>query len=186
MNETSHLQLLASPHIRLHGGVDYGMYNFFRSAMDNHAGGALVVAMTTLGGDPEIARVMGEDVRLFCQNTGCPALFLGRVAVYSAGATFMSFFLPENRYCTHGTRIMIHERQIARTININGPLRDCVGTLKAVLHEIEESIAIEEEGFANLITKSDIGIDEVRAKANCNWYIGADQAQARGLIAGVI
>ncbi len=142
-----HYPKLANPHIRLNGPVDFNMYNSFRSVMNMPPDGDLVIAVTTLGGDPEVARAMGEDIRLHCAQSGRLALFLGKVAVYSAGATFMSYFRRENRFLTLGTRLLLHERQIDRTIHITGPLRSCVAQLNAVLNEIEESVKIEDEGF---------------------------------------
>lgn len=177
---------LLMPAIRLHGAVDYGMYASFRSVMDNPPAGEFAVAITTLGGDPEVGRMMGEDVRLHCQTAGNNILFLGRVAVYSAGATFMSYFRRENRWLTHGTRLLIHERQIEKTIGIKGPLRSCIATLKASLAEIEESIRIEEEGFANIVAQSDLTLDEVRERAHHDWYVEAGEALRLGLVAGVV
>ena len=45
----------------------------------------LVCSITTLGGDPEMARAMGDDIRLLRDYQGRETLFLGKVAVYSAG-----------------------------------------------------------------------------------------------------
>ncbi|MBT2189007.1 ATP-dependent Clp protease proteolytic subunit [Sphingobium sp. H33] len=177
---------LAYPHIRLNGPVDLAMYNSFRSVMNNPPADEIVIALTTLGGDPEVARVMGEDIRLFGEQTGNNALFLGKVAVYSAGATFMSYFRRENRFLTHGTRILIHERQLHKTVELGGPLRACADQLRATLNEIEESIRIEEEGFANLIVQSNIPIEDVRQKAPHNWYLDAEEAMRLGLVLDVI
>lgn len=177
---------LATPHIRLLGPVDAGMYASFRSVMDNPPDADLVVWLTTLGGDPEVARAMGEDIRLHCARSGRTALFLGKVAVYSAGATFMSYFRRENRFLTHGTRLLLHERQLQTTITLSGPLRSCVARLKAVLNEIEESIRIEDEGFANIVDQSDITLDRLRACAPENWYIEAVEAKALGLVLDLI
>lgn len=181
-----HYPKLANPHIRLNGPVDLAMYNSFRSVMNNPPNDELVIAMTTLGGDPEVARVMGEDIRLFGELTGHNALFLGKVAVYSAGATFMSYFRRENRFLTHGTRLLIHERQMHRTIELAGPLNVCVTQLRAVLHELEESIRIEEEGFANLVMQSDIPLADVQQRAPHNWYIEAEEAKRLGLVLDVV
>ena len=179
--------LLAAPHVRLSGNVDDTMYARFREQMDAApAEGPIVVSITTLGGDPELARAMGEDIRLLGQYQGRDCLFLGKVAVYSAGATFMSYFRRENRFLTHGTRIMVHERQLTKTINLNGPLRMCVSSLKAALHEIEQSIRIEEEGFRQLVDQSGIDFDTLREKAPENWYIEAEEARDLGLILDVI
>ena len=175
------------PHVRLHGTVDNFMYDTFCDQLAACPDqGTLVVTITTLGGDPEIARAMGDDIRLLREFKGRETLFLGKVAVYSAGATFMSAFPVENRFLASGTRLMIHERQISKSVNLNGPLRMVVASLKAKLHEIETSIDIEEEGFRDLIKGSQVGFDEVHAKAPENWYIGAEEARDRGLVLDVI
>lgn len=68
-------------------------------------------------------------------------MFLGKAAIYSAGTTFMSFFARTNRYLTRGTRLMVHERKLNKTLNIDGPLTTCVTTVKASLKEIQASMA---------------------------------------------
>ncbi|ASY43862.1 MAG: peptidase S14 [Sphingobium sp.] len=176
------------PSIMLSGVVDHGMYLHFKNCLSNAPQqGLVVVEISTLGGDPEIARLMGEDIRFHSDLYPERRLvFLGRTAVYSAGATFMSFFATENRYVTRGTRIMIHERLITKNIQLSGPLSTCIATLKATLNEIESSIAIQNEGFQNLILGSDISMEELLQKAPENWYLEANEAQARGLIAAVL
>lgn len=176
------------PTIMLSGVVDHGMYLHFKNCLANAPqDGLVVVEISTLGGDPEIARLMGEDIRfhsdLYPQRR---MVFLGRTAVYSAGATFMSFFAAENRYLTRGTRLMIHERLITKNIQLSGPLSTCIATLKATLNEIESSIAIQNEGFQNLILGSDVTMEELLQKAPENWYLEANEAQARGLVAAVL
>jgi ATP-dependent protease ClpP protease subunit len=178
---------LANPHIRLSGTVDYDMYRQFQAGLAAApTDGPLVVAITTLGGDPEVARAMGEDIRLLSVYQGRDAIFLGKVAVYSAGATFMSYFRRENRFLTRGTRIMVHERLITKDVHLEGPLRMCVATLKAALHEIEHSILIEEEGFRLLVDQSNIPFETLRDKAPENWYIEAEEARDLGLVLDVI
>lgn len=82
------------------------MYASFRQQLDAApAEGLVVVELPTLGGDPEVARMMGEDVRLHSQvEPNRRFVFLGKAAIYSADTTFMSFFARENRYPTRGTR----------------------------------------------------------------------------------
>lgn len=190
MSDTSNARrypLLALPHVRLSGVVDEYMYQGFRQQLEQcPPEGTLVVTITTLGGDPEVARAMGDDIRLLREFHGREILFLGKVAVYSAGATLMAAFPVEHRFLTRRTRLLIHERQISKSINLNGPLRMMVPSLKAALHEIEHSVMIEEEGFRALIDGSSVTFDEVHAKAPSNWYIEADEARARGLVLDVI
>ncbi|MBW4331179.1 ATP-dependent Clp protease proteolytic subunit [Stakelama sp. CBK3Z-3] len=186
-SKASQYPLLANPHVHLSGPVDQAMYQSFREQLGNAPDeGTLVVAISTLGGDPEVARLMGDEVRLMRDYTGRETLFLGKVAVYSAGATFMAAFPVEKRFLTKGTRIMIHERLITKTVNLSGPLRSCVDTLKANLHEIEHSIRIEEEGFRDLVAGSKIAFEKVRERAPENWYIEADEARDLELVLDVI
>jgi ATP-dependent protease ClpP protease subunit len=182
------ISIFRMPAILLSGPVDYIMYNNFRAQLGNAPpDGVIVVELSTLGGDPEVARMMGEDIRYHSDlDPNRRFVFLGKAAIYSAGTTFMSFFLPENRYLTRGTRLMIHERKLAKTVNINGPLTTCVAAAKSVVHEIEASIKIQNEGFENLIRGSKVTMDEVLTSAPNDWYIEAQQAQQMGLIAAVI
>lgn len=87
------------PSILLTGTVDYAMYQSFRQQLAAApAEGLVSVELSTLGGDPEVARMMGEDVRFTSEiMPGRRIVFLGKAAIYSAGTTFMSFFARENR-----------------------------------------------------------------------------------------
>ncbi len=98
----------------------------------------------------------------------------------------MGFFARQNRYLTRGTRLMIHERKMDKTLEISGPLTTCVASVKAMLHEIEHSIAIQNEGFEMLIAGSSVTMDDVLTRAPNNWYIEASEAQSLGLIEGII
>ncbi len=179
--------LLAIPHIQLHGPVDGDMYASFKAQLvAAPTEGPLVVSITTLGGDPEMARAMGDNIRLLREYTGRETLFLGKVAVYSAGATFMSAFPVDSRFLTRNTRIMIHERQMTSTVELNGPLNTLRYTLEAKLHEIEDSINIQEEGFRDLVKGSKVDIEDLKAKAPSNWYIEAEEARELGLILDII
>lgn len=179
--------LLAIPHIQLHGPVDGDMYDSFKAQLvAAPTDGPLVVAITTLGGDPEMARAMGDNIRLLREYTGRETLFLGKVAVYSAGATFMSAFPVDSRFLTRNSRIMIHERQMQSTIELNGPLNTLRYALEAKLNEIRDSIDIQEEGFRDLVKGSNIELEDLKAKAASNWYIEAEDARDLGLILDVI
>lgn len=177
-----------APAILLSGPVDYDMYKSFRSQLDaSKKEGLVVTELSTLGGDPEVARMMGEDIRFHSENSqNARFVFLGKAAIYSAGATFMSFFSAGNRYLTRGTRLMIHERKLDKQLHINGPLTTCVATVTAALHEIEASIAIQNEGFESLIRGSKVTTEEVLSLAPGNWYIEANEAKSLGLVEDVL
>ncbi len=187
-NEILPATAFKSPAIALSGVVDYEMYTKFREQFDKAGDKNLVVIeLSTLGGDPEVARMMGEDVRFASEME--PArrfVFFGKAAIYSAGTTFMSFFVRQNRYLARGTRLMIHERKLSKQLVIDGPLTTCVAVVKATLNEIESSIAIQNEGFANLILGSSVTLDEVLKRAPSNWYLEANEAKKLGLVEAVL
>ncbi|MBI0476491.1 peptidase S14 [Sphingomonas sp. MA1305] len=179
--------LLARPHVQLHGPVDEGMYDRFKSQLAAApADGPLVVSLTTLGGDPEMGRAMGDDIRLLRDHSGRDALFLGKVAVYSAGATFMAAFPVERRFLTRNTRLMLHERQMTGSLDLSGPLTTLPVVLKAKLHEIEQSVLIQEEGFRAIVAGSQVTFEQLRDRARSNWYVEAEEAKALGLVLDVI
>jgi hypothetical protein len=171
-----------SPAIALSGVVDYEIYTKFRTQFDNASEQDIVVIeLSTLRGDPE------EDVRFASEME--PArlfFFLGKAAIYSAGTTFMSFFVRLNRYLARGTRLMIHERKLSKQLVIDGPLTTCVAVVKATLNEIECSIAIQNEGFQNLVLGSSVTLEEVLQKAPSNWYLEAQEAKNLGLVEAVL
>src|ERR1700742_2434916 len=178
----------ARPSILLAGPVDYAMYETFRRQLEATGSEPLVIVeLSTLGGDPEVARMMGEDIRYHSElHPDRHFVFLGKAAIYSAGTTFMSFFARDNRYLTRGARLMIHERKMDKQLHISGPLTTCIATVKATLHEIEASIAIQNEGFENLIRDSKVTMENVLEKAPFNWYIEAQEALQLGLIKAVL
>ncbi|MFS2111076.1 ATP-dependent Clp protease proteolytic subunit [Sphingomonas sp. Sphisp140] len=186
-SQATRYPLLARPHVALSGPVDQAMYASFREQLGAAPReGTLVVSLSTLGGDPEVARLMGDEIRLLRDYSGREILFLGKVAVYSAGATFMAAFPADKRFLTRGTRLMIHERQIQSTLALSGPLRMQVASLKAKLHEIEESVRIEEEGFRDIVSGSTVSFEQVSERAPANWYIEAEEARSLGLVLDII
>ncbi|EMD81799.1 ATP-dependent Clp protease proteolytic subunit [Pacificimonas flava] len=186
MSDEDRSRVLSATQIRLIGAVDEAMYSSFRSQLAaSPTEGALVIAITTLGGNPEVARAMGDDVRLLSE-TGRQMMMVGKSAVYSAGATFMASFPIKDRYLTANSSLLLHERQMSKTVTLNGPLRSCTAQLNATLNEIKHSIEIEEAGFRALVEGSDITFKELQEKAPRNWYVGAEEALERGLIAGII
>jgi hypothetical protein len=191
MSETSAALVAAdfrTPSVALSGPIDYLMYVNFRDQLARAPeAGLVVIELSTLGGDPEVARMMGEDVRYHTDlDPARRFVLLGKAALYSAGTTFMSFFSRENRYLRRGTRLMVHERNLSKALQIDGPLTTCITTVRGTLNEIEASIAIQNEGFENLVRGSNVTMDEVLKKASFNWYIEAQEALAAGLIGGVV
>ena len=81
---------------------------------------------------------------------------------------------------------MLHERGMTSTINLSGPLTTLPAVLKAKLNEIEHSIAIQDEGFRDIVAGSKVGFEQLRERATSNWYIEAEEARDLGLVLDVI
>jgi ATP-dependent protease ClpP protease subunit len=177
-----------NPAVALSGMIDYAMYVSFRQQFNNaNAQDFIVIELATLGGDPEVARMMGEDIRFATEMAPQRRfVFLGKAAIYSAGTTFMSFFARENRYLTRGSRLMIHERLLTKDLPLNGPLTTCLAAVQTAVNEIECSIAIQNEGFQNLVNGSKVTLEEVIRRAPTNWYVEAQEALKLGLIEAVL
>jgi ATP-dependent protease ClpP protease subunit len=182
------VELSEPPTVSLHGPVDDGMLSVWLDALatTRSGTGALVLELSTTGGDAEVGRRMAEDVRLFRERTGRRALFLGRTTVYSAGVTIMAGFHRADRWLSKDAALMIHGRKLEKTLNIQGPLRFERPRVEALLAEIDEGMRIERAGFEQLIEGSDIAMEELQTQTAGDWYLTSEQALRRRLIAGLI
>jgi len=146
-----------------------------------------IIDMTTLGGDPELARRMIVEVDAARERLrGRRLVFVGKTVVYSAGCTFMAAFPREDRYLTDDATLLIHCRQLQQTIELDGPIRAHLPKLKSMIHQLETGIELEEDNFERLVEGSDVQMDELLEKALYNWYVPAEEAVERKLVAGII
>lgn len=181
-------ELAATPTVSLHGAVDEGMLGVWLEALAKARTGseALVVELSTTGGDADIGRRIAEDVRLFRERSGRRALFLGRTTVYSAGVTIMAGFQRADRWLSRDTTLLIHGRKLQKSIDFHGPLRSERDKAEALMAEIDDGLRVERSGFEMLIEGSDVGLEELEAKTVGDWYLTADDALDRRLVAGLI
>jgi hypothetical protein len=181
-------ELAATPTVSLHGAIDEGMLSVWLEALAKarNGSGPLVLELGTTGGDAEVGRRMAEDVRLFRERTGRRTLFLGRTTVYSAGVTVMAGFPQADRWLSRDTNLLIHGRKLKRRLELNGPLRSERSRAEAVLAEIEDGLRLERAGFEQLIEGSDVTLEELEGRTVGDWYLTAQQALDRGLVAGLV
>ena len=181
-------QSLASPGIRLYGTMDAAMYAEFSEMLSEQApGGPIVIALTTMDGDPEIARSMAEDIRLLRDRGRREIIFLGKTAVYSAGVLFMAAFPVGQRYLTRATKLLITENKRAQPIQLpGGSLRSVASQLEHARREIQREIDQEDDDFRAISEGSNVSVQELREKAPGDWHITASEAKAMGLIAEVV
>ncbi|HMJ92749.1 MAG TPA: peptidase S14 [Allosphingosinicella sp.] len=181
-------KILDRPTLSVTGEIDSQATRDFLDALRKAEDGEGDVALelTTLGGDAEMARRIVLEIGLARKRTGKRFLFLGKTVVYSAGVTVMSAFPREDRWLTEDAVLLIHCRQLDKSIEISGPMRASLPELDAVRAQIENGLKLEERNFRRLIEGSDVGMTELCEKAVHNWYVDAEEALKRGLIAGIV
>ena len=175
------------PDIRLHGPVDDKMLEDFFSQLD-HAlshNGLILMELMTAGGNADVGGRMAQHIRLLRED-GREMHFLGATTVYSAGVTIMGGFAPECRHLTHGTTLLIHERQATAFELPSGPLSAIIQIAKSKVREMSNGLELQKNGFKDLIEGTDVSEEEIHSKARTNWYISAEEALNRRLIAGVV
>ena len=179
--------ILSSPQISLVGEIDKSSVERFLDQLRaaEKGGGDIALDQTTQGGDPEMARRIVSEVEAARTRLRGRFLFLGKSVVYSAGITIMSAFPCRDRWLARETMLMIHGRKLDKTVEISGPIRASIPMVEALRRQMEVAVQLEEIGFRRLIDGCALGIEELREKALYNWYLTAEEAVERGLVAGI-
>jgi hypothetical protein len=178
---------LLKPHVRLYGSVDDAMFDSFHRQMDAaHNEQAVVVELMTFGGDADVGRRLALDIRMAQKHCGRTFYFVGKTAVYSAGVTIMAAFPQANRCLTNDTVLLIHGRHMEKQVNLFGPLSAGIIIARAALSQLEIGMHLEQEGFGELIAGSDITQHEINHLAATNWYLTAEEAFNRKLVASLL
>lgn len=179
---------LALPDIRLFGTVDDAMFQSciaqFNGLIDRPD--PVVVQLTTLGGAADTGRRIAREIGMRCRALNRRVVMVGLTNVYSAGVTIMSGFRREDRFLSPRCSLLIHERQMDSHIHFFGPLSAVKLVTLGKLKEIEEGIALQNEGFRELIEGSSVTFDEICKMAAETTYLTAQEALDRGLIAGIL
>ncbi len=177
---------LAAPNVRLHGVVDEAMLDRWLDQTAALGTAALVLELTTTGGDADVARRIADDVRLFRTRDGRRTLFLGKTVVHSAGVTILGGFERSDRWLTRDAAMLVHGRKLAKTLNLDGPLRSERPKVEAVLAEIDDGLRAERAEFLKFVEGSDVTLEELESRIAGDWRLTAEEALRRGLIAGVV
>ena len=178
---------LAAPNVRLYGQVNDEMLGRWieQTAPLRDGSAPLVLELSTVGGDAEVGRRIADDVRLL-RDAGVSTRFVGKTMIYSAGATIMGGFLKADRWLSPDAVVMVHGRKLSKCLKLDGSLRSERAGVEALLAEIDDGIRIERVEFAKFIEGSDVTLDEIDRQTVGNWYISAEDALKRCLIAGII
>lgn len=182
-------ELLHHPTIRLHGEVGHPMLDTLLDGFASAEGGEgpVAIEVCTLGGDAEVGRRMVLEIGLARERLkGRHLVFIGKTTVYSAGVTIMSAFPRDDRFVTADGVFLIHCRQLQKTVELSGPMRGSLPLVEALCRQLKLGCEMEIDGFERLIAGSEIEIDEVLEHGLHNWYLTAEDALKRKLIAGIV
>lgn len=176
------------PHVELIGELTEDRAVDFIKRLQDVAEGTepLLISVTTVGGDADLARRILLELSRLRQRSARRIAFIGKTQCYSAGVSIMSAFPVADRYLTGDCWLLIHCRQLDKTVEISGPMRESLPYVEAVAAQIRVGKQLEDETFTRLIEGSDIGFDEIAGKAPSNWYLSASEALERRLVAGVV
>jgi ATP-dependent protease ClpP protease subunit len=179
---------LARATVRLSGSVGHPMVaSFFDQLLPVlEVDGAILVELFTDGGDAEIGRRLAEEVRLLRQQHGRDMWFLGKTLVASAGVTVMAAFPKAKRWLTRDAALLIHGRRMTKDLHLEGPLGSCRRVLEEMIADIDHGLRLEQRGFAELIEGSNVDAEEAARRAYGGWYLSAEEALSRGLVAGLV
>lgn len=180
--------LLFEPNIRIFGPIDnatvWDVLNKLEEIRKTDA--PVVLELTTQGGDADAALRIALEIRLCRRWHGRQTHFIGKTNVMSAGITIMSAFPRECRALTDDTELLIHERRMTKTINLEGPMGSNIQILREQLALVEAAERVERRGFEDLADGSTLSADEIFRRAKENFYLTAHEAYDLGLVASVI
>lgn len=176
------------PQVRLTGELDAARARDVIEALsrldsDNRG---ILVEVTTPGGDAELGRRLVLEIERTRKRAGRRTIFIGKTQCYSAGVTIMSAFPVRDRYLTRDCWLLIHCRRLDETVQISGPIRESLPQIEAIAAQIRVGTRLEDGTFGRLIAGSDIEMDEIYKRTPCNWYLSAEEALERRLVAGLV
>jgi ATP-dependent protease ClpP protease subunit len=180
--------LLPNPNLRIYGSINDSTvwYVLDRIEEIRKTDSPLVLELTTQGGDADAATRIALEIRLFRRLCRRETYFVGKTNVMSAGITIMAAFPRRCRCLTDDTTLLIHERRITKTIQLDGPMAANGQILREQLALVETAARVEKSTFAELAEGSTLSPDEILERAKGNFYMTADEALEFGLIASVI
>ena len=176
------------PDVRLFGSVDDAFLTTFLASFGAAciAGKDPVVELMTDGGVADIGYRIAEEIRMAQEAFGVRPLFLGKTSVFSAGVTIMSGFPAERRYLARNTTLLIHERRTDKHVHVTGQLSASIRVARELVAELEAGLRVQNEGFGHLVEGTDVSYDEVLERAATGWYLSAQEALDRRLVAGIL
>lgn len=172
--------------ICLFGEINEDMLgSFLKQKAEAPTDRALVIELSTSGGDADVGRRLAQEIRLW-RRGGQAQYFFGKSYVYSAGISIMAAFERERRFLSADCQLLIHERKIQKELRLDGPLKACQVQVNGMLAQIEAGLRLEREGFAELVDGSAVTLADLQGRVcEKDWYLSALEAQRLGLVSGI-
>ncbi|MBY3180062.1 peptidase S14 [Rhizobium leguminosarum] len=181
-------RFLLKPNVRIYGPIDdkavWDVLDQIQKVLASDE--RLVFELSTSGGDADAARRIGLEIRLLREWHERETLFVGKTFVMSAGITIMAAFPRNCRFLTSDTQLLIHERRIDRSVDVDGPMRANIQILSEQLESVKAAERVEKDGFAEFAAHSSISCDELYERAKSNFYLTAQEALEMRLIEAII
>ena len=181
-------ELLFHPNLSINGSITPDTVGFVLGRLEDIRSNQapLIAEINTDGGDADAARRIALEVRLFQRHSGQEAYCVGKSNVYSAGVTILAAFTRTNRFLTDDAILLIHERRLDTTLQLDGPIRSCMQIVREELALLETAQELELAGFEELVEGSDLTVERLYKMATTNCYMVAKDAFKHGLIGGVL
>lgn len=181
-------RLLFEPNVWINGLIDQSVLTPFLEGMAKARRNnmPLMLELNTQGGDADIARRIASEIRYFLAEPDREGYVIGKSYVYSAGVTILAAFPKHCRFLTDDAVLLVHERHLTKSVDLNGPIEACLQIVREQLSLLETSKELEMEGFRELVAGSAMTVEELLKEARKNCYMRAAKAEKNGLVQKVI
>jgi ATP-dependent protease ClpP protease subunit len=181
-------KMLFEPNLSVNGAISEQTLVFFLSRLEaiRLSGDALIMELNTSGGDADVARRIALEIRFFAKYSGHQLVCTGKSAVYSAGITVFAAFPQHARYLTEDAMLLIHERRMQSSVELNGPIKSCLQIAREQVALLETAERLETESFEELVAGSQMSLAELQSQLVSNCYMTASEALKKGIIADIL
>lgn len=181
-------KMLIEPNIRIYGSIIDASVWYVLDRIDEirATDKPIILELSTQGGDADAALRIALEIKLFRQLHGRETHFIGKTNVMSAGITIMAAFPKSCRTLTDDTILLIHERRMTKTIQLDGPMGANGQILREQLALVETAERVERKTFGDIAEGSTLSEEEIFERAKSNFYVTASEAKELGLVAAVI
>jgi ATP-dependent protease ClpP protease subunit len=181
-------RMLFEPNLSINGAISEQTLSFFLNRLESIRMGSddLIMELNTNGGDADVARRIALEIRLFAKHSGRRLACIGKSAIYSAGVTILAAFPRHARYLTHDAVLLVHERRLQSSLELNGPIKACLQIAREQVALLETAERLETESFEELVAGSHMTLGELQSQLVSNCYMTASEALKKGIIAEIL